>query len=101
LIIKNQKLISYDNICDTKNFLYEINKNTELTKLIEIKNNNLEFKKHKTLIDGIEDIRLIELNNKIYFIGTCRFVSEDNKNKMVLGTLNNNYETESLIDAVY
>jgi len=101
LIIKNQKLISYDNICDTKNFLYEINKNTELTKLIEIKNNNLEFKKHKTLIDGIEDIRLIELNNKIYFIGTCRFVSEDNKNKMVLGTLNNNYETESLIELKY
>ena len=101
LIIKNQKLISYDNVCDTKNFLYEINKNTELTKLIEIKNNNLEFKKHKTLIDGIEDIRLIELNNKIYFIGTCRFVSEDNKNKMVLGKLDDNYETESIIELKY
>jgi tetratricopeptide (TPR) repeat protein len=62
----------------------------ELDDKYNFKNNNLiEFDKNKFnfpfSVRGIEDVRIMEFNNDIYFVGNSREVSPDNSPKMILG----------------
>lgn len=85
-VYKNDELLQPDNInpVSTINFICELDKEFNLKKntLLEINKSEFPF---PFSVKGIEDIRIIEFNNNLYFIGNSREVSNDNSPKMMLG----------------
>jgi tetratricopeptide (TPR) repeat protein len=85
-VYKNSELLQPDD----NNPVSTINLICELDKELNIKNNNLlEVEQNKFnfpfSVRGIEDVRIIEFDGGLYFIGNSREVSPDNSPKMILG----------------
>jgi tetratricopeptide (TPR) repeat protein len=87
------KLVKTDmeNPIRTRNFKCLLNNECDLvhSRLISVKDNLLNYPCH---IKGIEDMRIFEFNESLYFIGTCLEVTANNVNRMVLGKYNENIE---------
>tara|TARA_Y100000780_G_scaffold205743_1_gene200920 strand:+ start:6771 stop:8762 length:1992 start_codon:yes stop_codon:yes gene_type:complete len=86
-IIGKDEPMSLNNKCKTKNFLCELDKKHNIKSKYEISDINCDFERFESIIEGIEDIRLLRFNGKIWFTGTSRFTRNDNLNQMVFGNI--------------
>lgn len=87
-VYKNNELvdINNNNPVITNNIFCKLNSNLDITNHNLINTDNFsELFKYNFSIKGIEDVRIIQLYDKLYFIGNSREVSEDNSPKMILG----------------
>lgn len=100
-VFKDNELLypNNENPVSTINFLCKLN--SELN--IDNKNCNLvdlnsDIIKYQYSVKGIEDIRLFEYKDNLYFIGNSREATSDNSPKMVLGEYNlNKQKVEKLV----
>ena len=86
-VYKDNELLpigSYEHPVSTINFLCSLNKDFQITESVLLNNSNDVFKYPSTVI-GIEDIRLITVQDDIYCVGNARTVDQNNTPKMVLG----------------
>jgi len=80
----------------TKHILCYLNQDYNLhnNKLLDIPQ---DFFKYEFSVKGIEDIRIIEFQNNLYFVGTTREMTQTCENRMVLGKHNIKDNTTNLI----
>jgi glycosyltransferase involved in cell wall biosynthesis len=97
-VYKDNELVNtnYENPVETVNLVCSLKDNYDI-----LKSNVLRCKsdlmKYEFSVKGIEDIRIFNFQNSIYFVGNCREVTEDRSPKMVLGKMTKNFEAEKFV----
>jgi len=91
--------ISHEHPVSTLNFLCTLDSNWNIVEHTLLVNDE-NFFKFKWTVKGIEDIRIIEYNNDIYFVGNTREATIQRMPRMVLGKIkNNNVESITLLNS--
>jgi hypothetical protein len=85
-VYRDDKLIApnLENPVSTINLLAQIDKNLNITNTEQL-DLNINLSSYPFFVKGIEDIRIIEFEGGVYFIGNSREVTPDNIPKMILG----------------
>lgn len=97
-VYKNNELVetNNDNPVSTVNFLCKLDSKFDI-KTCDLLNFSSPIFKYDYCVKGIEDIRIINNYDELYAIGNSREATENRKPKMILNSLDKNYNIASSV----